>query len=171
MSERTTAFLGIGANLGDRAKTLHQAVVTLDAHDHIWVQGASSVYETGPVGVLDQPDFLNAVVQVETYLTARGLLDVLLAIELDFGRERLKKWGPRILDLDILLFGEAVIDEPSLRVPHPYLHVRGFVLNPLCDLIPKEKHPTLGCSFASLLDDVNDGAVHRVENLLLWDKQ
>jgi len=168
VSKKNTAFLGIGANLGDRAETLRLAVAKLNAHEQINVEAVSSVYETGPVGVLDQPDFLNAVVQVETSLTAQALLDALLETELFFGRKRLKKWGPRILDLDVLLFGEAVIDEPGLTVPHPYLHVRGFVLYPLCDLIAGEKHPVLGCSFASLLKEVDDGAVHRVENLSLW---
>jgi 2-amino-4-hydroxy-6-hydroxymethyldihydropteridine diphosphokinase len=168
VSEKTTAFLGIGANLGDRAETLRLAVDRLDTHKQIDVVAVSSVYETGPVGVLDQPDFLNAVVQVETSLTAQALLGVLLETELFFGRRRLKKWGPRILDLDVLLFGEAVIDEPGLTVPHPYLHVRGFVLHPLCDLVAEEKHPVLGCSFASLLNDVDDGAVHRVAHLSLW---
>lgn len=169
MSEKTTAYLGIGANLGDRAETLRLAVAKLDDHKQIAVEAVSSVYETGPVGVLDQPDFLNAVVQVETTLTAQGLLEVLLETELFFGRKRLKKWGPRILDLDVLLFGDAVIDEPGLTVPHPYLHVRGFVLYPLCDLISEGIHPVLGCSFASLLIEVDDGAVHRVEHLVLWN--
>ncbi|MBT3603094.1 MAG: 2-amino-4-hydroxy-6-hydroxymethyldihydropteridine diphosphokinase, partial [Candidatus Latescibacteria bacterium] len=83
-------------------------------------------------------------------------------------RKRIKKWGPRVLDLDILLYGLVLIDEPGLNVPHPYLHLRGFVLHPLCDLIPDAIHPTLERSFRSLLDEVDDGAVHRVDNLMLW---
>ena len=167
MSKKTTAYLGIGANLGDRIETLRLAVAKLNEHKQIDIGAVSSVYETGPVGVFDQPDFLNAVVQVETSLSAKALLDVLLETELFFGRKRLKKWGPRILDLDVLLFGDAVIDKPGLTVPHPYLHVRGFVLHPLCDLIKDGIHPVLGCSFAALLREVDDGAVHRVEHLLL----
>lgn len=167
MCKNTVAYLGIGANLGNREETLIQAVAQLNAHESLDVVAVSSVYETAPVGVLDQPHFLNAVVQVSTTLTARALLQVLLETERAFGRQRLKKWGPRILDLDILLFGQAIIDEAGLTVPHPYLHVRGFVLYPLCELIAQEKHPKLGHTFASLLDHVDD-EVHRVENLLLW---
>lgn len=169
MCESVTVFLGIGANLGEREKTLHQALVFLDNHDKIEVDRVSSVYETAPVGVLDQPHFLNAVARINTQLSARALLDVLLDTELYFGRKRIKKWGPRILDLDILLYDEAIVDEPNLKVPHPYLHERGFVLYPLCDLAPDGMHPILGQSFASLLKDVNDGAVTRVENLVLWE--
>lgn len=168
MCDNVTAWIGLGANLGDCADTMRQALLKLDDHPQIEVVSASGVYETAPVGVLDQPQFLNAVAQIETRLTARLLLDVLLKTELDFGRKRLKKWGPRILDLDILLFGDAVIDEPGLTVPHPYLPVRGFVLYPLCDLVPDAKHPILGRSFKDLLADVHDGAVLRVENLSLW---
>lgn len=170
MSEITRVFLGIGANLGDRAETLQQVVAKLDAHEDIFVTAVSSVYETEPVGVLDQPDFLNGVVAVETTLAARALLDVLLHIEKEFGRRRLKKWGPRLLDLDILLYGEAIMDQPGLTIPHPYLHVRGFVLEPLCELIPDKQHPVLACTFASLLNDVGDGSVHRVESIILWEK-
>jgi 2-amino-4-hydroxy-6-hydroxymethyldihydropteridine diphosphokinase len=162
------AYLGIGANLGDRAETLRQALVMLNDHDQIDVLAVSGVYETGPVGVLDQPDFLNATAEIETSLDGKALLDVLLETELHFGRKRIKKWGPRVLDLDILLYGLVLIDEPGLNVPHPYLHLRGFVLHPLCDLIPDAIHPTLERSFRSLLDEVDDGAVHRVDNLMLW---
>lgn len=169
MSNNVMAYLGIGANLGDRAETLRQALVLLDDDEHVGVKRVSSVYETGPVGVLDQPDFLNAAVEIETSLGASALLDLLLATESYFGRKRIKKWGPRVLDLDVLLYDQAVIDEPGLNVPHPYLHQRGFVLHPLCDLIPDKVHPILERPFVSLLQDVQDGAVHRVDHLLLWD--
>lgn len=168
MSEWATAFLGIGANLGDRADTLTQALVQLNALPDVCVVAASSVYETAPVGVLDQPDFLNAVVQVNTLLSPRALLEVLLATELQFGRKRLKKWGPRLLDLDILLYEDRVIDETGLAVPHPYLQERAFVLCPLCDLCAEAVHPVLKRSFADLLKDVDTQSVVRVEGLSLW---
>ena len=168
MSKSVDAFIGLGANVGAREETLRQALVSMNAHEDISVVGVSAVYETAPVGVLDQPHFLNAVAKIETSLTARALLDFLLRVELDFGRMRIKKWGPRILDLDILLYGDAVIDEPGLTVPHPYLSVRGFVLYPLCDLIADGKHPISNRCFKDLLKDVQDEVVHRVDHLLLW---
>lgn len=168
MSKWVMACIGLGANVGNREETLYNALGALHSHNCLEVGAVSSVYETAPVGVLDQPHFLNAVAQIETALTARALLDFLLKVELDFGRKRIKKWGPRILDLDILLYGDAVIDEPGLTVPHPYLSVRGFVLYPLCDLIAEAKHPISNRCFKDLLDDVHDGAVHRVDNFSLW---
>lgn len=137
------AFLGIGANLGDRVQTLKLAVCRLHAHADVVIVGASPVYESAPVGVMDQPVFLNAVLKIETRLSARLLLDLLLDVEQQFGRVRKKKWGPRTLDLDILLFGPSVIDEPGLQVPHPHMLERGFVMAPLCDLAPQCMHPVL----------------------------
>ena len=150
----TEAFIGIGANLGDPVKTLQDATRSL--LDEVDVVGASHLYRTAPVGYDDQPDFLNGVLQIRTLWDARVLLNHLLATELRFGRIREEKWGPRLLDLDVLLYGTAVIQEEGLRVPHPHLPERSFVLAPLCDLVPNALHPVLGRSFADLLRSLGD---------------
>ena len=169
----TEAFLGIGANLGDRAHTLRQAACRLHNTAGIQVVSASPVYASAPVGVTDQPDFLNAVLKIETQLTPRTLLDAMLAIEREFGRVRIKKWGPRTLDLDMLTFGDAIIDEPGLQVPHPHLHKRGFVLAPLCDLFPQGMHPVLAQSFCELAQAIDLATgLHQVPNIdLLADEE
>lgn len=160
-------YIGIGANLGDREKTLQEAVRVLNAHPEIAVVAASAVYETAPVGVIDQPDFLNAVLQIRTRLSARKLLCCLLAVERQFGRTRRTRWGPRTLDLDILLYGDAVIHQPGLCVPHPHLHERAFVLIPLCDLDPHLKHPISRQSMRVLAASVCDSSVRKIEGLNL----
>ena len=133
----TRAYVGLGANLGDREQTLRAAVDALGAEDGIGVVAVSTLRETEPVGVGDQPPFLNGAVGVETSLGARELLDRLLAVEQRFGRVRVPgEHGPRTLDLDLLLYGDEAIDEPGLTVPHPRLHERRFVLEPLAELAP-----------------------------------
>ena len=165
-------YIGIGANLGDRKKTLQDATGILNAKPEIAVIAASAVYETAPIGVVDQPYFLNAVLQVHTNLSARNLLNYLLAIERKFGRQRETRWGPRTLDLDILLYGDAIINQPGLQVPHPYLHERAFVLVPLCDLNPDLKHPVLGQSIQFLTDALGlDLSVRKIEGLNLIMKK
>ena len=130
------AYVGLGANLGDRERTLRAAVETLAANPLIEVVAVSSLRETDPVGpVTDQPRFLNGAAGLETSLPPRELLDVLLRTEAAFGRTRQgPPGGPRTLDLDLLLYGDEVIDEPGLQVPHPRLHERPFVLEPLREL-------------------------------------
>jgi 2-amino-4-hydroxy-6-hydroxymethyldihydropteridine diphosphokinase len=133
----TRAYVGLGANLGDRERTLRAAVEALAAEEGIEVVAVSTLRETEPVGVGEQPPFLNGAVELETTLTARELLDRLLAVEQGFGRVRIRgEHGPRTLDLDLLLYGDEVIDEPGLTVPHPRLHERRFVLEPLAELAP-----------------------------------
>ena len=133
----TRAYVGLGANLGDRERTLHDTVDALGAEDGIEVIAVSTLRETDPVGVGDQPRFVNGVVALDTTLAARELLDRLLAIEQRFGRVRvLGEHGPRTLDLDLLLYGDEELDEPGLTVPHPRLHERRFVLEPLAELAP-----------------------------------
>lgn len=161
-------YIGIGANLGDREKTLQKATGILNAKPEIAVVAASAVYETAPIGVTDQPYFLNAVLQVHTSLSARSLLNCLLAIERKFGRIRETRWGPRTLDLDILLYGDAIINQPGLQVPHLHLHERAFVLVPLCDLKPDLKHPVLGQSIQFLTESLDmDLSVRKIEGLNL----
>ena len=126
----TLAAVGLGANLGAAACTLEQAFAELGRLPRSRLLRASRLYRTRAWGRTDQPDFINAVALVETELAAPDLLQALLAIERGFGRERPagERWGPRTLDLDLLLFGDAVIDQPGLRVPHPHLHERAFAL-------------------------------------------
>jgi 2-amino-4-hydroxy-6-hydroxymethyldihydropteridine diphosphokinase len=135
----TAAYVGLGANLGDREETIRAAVAELPD-----VVAVSPLRETDPVGVTDQPQFLNGVAALETELAPRELLDVLLAVERRLGRERRERWGPRTIDLDLLLYGDEVIDEDGLKIPHPRLHERRFVLEPLADLAPQLVVPGLG---------------------------
>jgi 2-amino-4-hydroxy-6-hydroxymethyldihydropteridine diphosphokinase len=140
----TTAYVGLGANIGPREVTLLRAVDLLAEADGVDVVGVSQLRETEPVGVVDQPRFLNGVVQVETSLSPRALLDLLLEIEASLGRVRGERWGPRTIDLDLLVYGSERVDEPGLRVPHPHLHERAFVLEPLAELAPELGVPGLG---------------------------
>jgi 2-amino-4-hydroxy-6-hydroxymethyldihydropteridine diphosphokinase len=129
-------FVGLGSNLGDRERNLREAVERLRK---IGVVRLSTLRDTDPVGVADQPNFLNAVAELSSELPARELLDRLLEIERELGRDRGKeeRWGPRTIDLDLLLYGDQVIDEPGLTVPHPHLAERRFVLEPLHELAPE----------------------------------
>ena len=129
-------FVGLGSNLGDRERNLREAVERLRK---IGVVRLSTLRDTDPVGVADQPNFLNAVAELSSELPARELLDRLLEIERELGRDRGKeeRWGPRTIDLDLLLYGDEVIDEPGLTVPHPHLAERRFVLEPLHELAPE----------------------------------
>ena len=142
------ACIGLGANLGDAADTLREAVEALDHREGITVREVSRFYRTPAWGREDQPDFINAVALLETSLTPRALLERLLAVETEFGRHRPdgERWGPRTLDLDLLLYGDAVIDEPGLRVPHPHLHERAFALVPLLDVLPEARIPGYGAA-------------------------
>ncbi len=140
----TRAYVGLGANLGPREVTLLRAVDLLAAEDGIEVLELSELRETAPVGVVDQPEFLNAALAIETSLAPRELLDVLLRVERELGRVREERWGPRTIDLDLLVYGDETVDEPGLRVPHPRLHERRFALEPLAELEPELQIPGLG---------------------------
>jgi 2-amino-4-hydroxy-6-hydroxymethyldihydropteridine diphosphokinase len=151
----TRAYVGLGANLGDRERTLRAAVDALAAEDGIEVVAVSTLRATDPVGVGDQPRFLNGAAELETTLAARELLDRLLAVEQRFGRVRVPgEHGPRTLDLDLLLYGDEELDEPGLTVPHPRLHERMFVLEPLAELAPGLVVPGRG-EVESLLSGVH----------------
>ena len=146
MKTMVQACNGLGANLGDASGTLRQAVIALGQREDVAVRRMSRCYRTPAWGREDQPDFVNAVALLETRLSPRALLDLLLAVEADFGRHRIdgERWGPRTLDLDLLLYGDAVIDEPGLRVPHPHLHERAFALVPLLEVMPDARIPGYG---------------------------
>lgn len=138
MSEVRRAFVGYGGNLGDVEITLAEALWAIDGLPQTSIRAQSALYRTKPWGQTDQPDFLNGVVELQTRMTPRVLLEHLLAIEERFGRVRAneERWGPRTLDLDLLVFGDEVIDEPGLHVPHPRLRERAFVLVPLAEIAP-----------------------------------
>ena len=142
----TTAFVGIGSNLGEPERQIAAALEQLAAEDGIELVAVSTLRETEPVGYLDQPNFLNGAAQLETALPPRELLERLLAIEGLLGRVRGEgpRFGPRTIDLDLLLYGEQTIDEPGLTVPHPRLRERRFVLEPLAELAPALDIPGLG---------------------------
>ena len=140
----TVAYVGLGANLGAREETLRRALGLLAEADGVSVLAVSQLRETEPVGVVDQPPFLNGAVALETTRTARELLDLLLAIEASLGRIREERWGPRTIDLDLLVYGDEVVDEPGLRVPHPHLDERRFALEPLAELAPELEVPGRG---------------------------
>jgi 2-amino-4-hydroxy-6-hydroxymethyldihydropteridine diphosphokinase len=139
------AYIGLGANLGQKEVTILRAVDELASVDGIEVLELSRLRETEPVGVVDQPPFLNAAVALETTLSPWELLDAMLRIEQDLGRIRDDtRWGPRTLDLDLLVFADEVVDEEGLRVPHPRLHERRFALEPLAELEPDLEIPGRG---------------------------
>ena len=152
MSIGTIALVGLGGNLGDAAATLRQAFQELDALPSTRLLRGSRLYRSRAWGRTDQPDFINAVAMLETTLGARELLDAMLGIEHGAGRERHadERWGPRTLDLDLLLYGDAVMDEPGLHVPHPHLHERAFALVPLVEIAPDAMIPGIGAARAAL---------------------
>lgn len=132
----STAYLGLGGNLGDRRHYLSAAVLALNSEAGLRVEKISSVYETAPVGVVDQPDFYNLVVEVATTLTAHELLARCLAIEKKLGRVRLERWGPRTIDLDVLWYDNVTLNDGDLTLPHPRMKERAFVLVPLAEIAP-----------------------------------
>jgi 2-amino-4-hydroxy-6-hydroxymethyldihydropteridine diphosphokinase len=147
-AQAVVAYVGLGANLGDAASTLREAFARIDALPRTRLTACSRLYRTAAWGVRDQPDFVNAVAELRTGLSAHELLWALLAIERGFGRLRAAdgsdRWGPRVLDLDVLLYGDARIDTDGLCVPHPQMHRRGFVLVPLREIAPDAMVPGLG---------------------------
>jgi len=138
------AWVGLGGNVGDAVATVRAAIEALSRLPGTRLLRTSRLYRTPAWGIRDQPDFINAVALLETSLGPRALLEHLLEIERAFGRERRERWGPRILDLDLLLQGDQVIDEPGLHVPHPHLHERAFALLPLLDVSPDIVIPLQG---------------------------
>lgn len=143
------AYIALGTNLGDKEKNLKQALLFL-MQQGIEVIKVSSFMLTEPYGVLDQPKFLNAVCEVNTYLEPCALLRTLLAIEQAMGRVRLRRWGERNIDLDLLLYENVIMNTPSLRLPHPDMQNRDFVLLPLAEISPQLMHPVLNKSMKQL---------------------
>jgi 2-amino-4-hydroxy-6-hydroxymethyldihydropteridine diphosphokinase len=162
------AYVALGSNLGEREALLRAAIEQIAQMPETRLGRISSLYDTAPVGELDQPNFLNAVVQLETALTARQLLWNLLLIERRLGRVRhvARRYGPRTIDLDLVLFGDQVIDTPDLKLPHPEYHRRAFVLVPLAEIEPRLVHPLLGLTAEELLAQIEERpAVRRMSRL------
>ncbi len=149
------AYIALGANLGDRRANIEAAVERLRATDGVLVTKVSPPMENPAVGgPADSPPFLNAVAEIQTTLPPRELLDRLLQIEKDLGRTRREKWGPRAIDLDLILYGDQIIAERDLHVPHPLMHERRFVLEPLAQIAPHALHPERKRTAAQMLDDL-----------------
>lgn len=157
-----TAYLALGANIGDREASLREAVRRL-RESGCKVTAASSLYLTRPVGVLDQPDFLNAVIRVQTTLTPHGLLKLCVSIEETLGRERTIRWGPRVIDIDILIYEGIALDDPELVLPHPRMIERAFVLVPLAEIAP-ELEVAEGLSARQAADRVDRSGVELAGN-------
>lgn len=170
MIEPVRVFAGIGGNVGDSARTLKAAVSRIERESGVRITAASPVYRNPPVGPQDQPDYLNAVVELEVQLSPQDLLSRFLAIEAEFGRVRVIRWGPRTLDLDILTYGDRVVDEPGLTIPHPHMHERSFVLVPLADLNPHAVHPVLNRRYCDMAEHVGREGLDRVDVSLLSAK-
>ena len=158
--ETVKAYLGLGTNLGERRKNLERAAELLfrspaEPVSNLQSLRSSSVYETAPWGYANQPDFLNCVLEVEAGLASDQLLDITQGVEREMGREWSLRYGPRVIDVDILFYGAIIVEQANLQIPHPRLHQRAFVLAPLTELAPELTHPVLGLTAQELTDKVD----------------
>ncbi|MBW3114738.1 MULTISPECIES: 2-amino-4-hydroxy-6-hydroxymethyldihydropteridine diphosphokinase [Bacillaceae] len=158
-----TAYISLGSNMGDRESYLEKAINILGSHGKIEVTKRSSMYETDPVGFTEQDQFLNMVIEIRTSLSPETLLHQCLQVEIDLGREREFKWGPRIIDLDILLYNRLMVESEDLLIPHPRMQERAFVLIPLLEVAPRIEHPSINAPFVEFLDEIPDR-----EGVRLW---
>jgi 2-amino-4-hydroxy-6-hydroxymethyldihydropteridine diphosphokinase len=151
-------FLLLGSNLGDRHLFLNEAIEYIN-NDIAPVLVISSIYETQSWGKTDAPDYLNQVISLQTGLSAREVLDKALHIEAILGRQREERWGSRTIDIDILFYGQAIIDEPGLQIPHPQLHNRRFTLAPLAEIAPAFVHPVLNKNILEIKSELKDNLI------------
>jgi 2-amino-4-hydroxy-6-hydroxymethyldihydropteridine diphosphokinase len=149
-------YIGIGSNLGDPIENCLRGIDYIASKDGVTLLKASSFYRTEPVGIEEQPWFINAVIQVKTLISPEIFLGIIQEIETSMGRKRKIRWAPRVIDLDILIFGELIIERDDLIVPHPLLHERRFVLEPLYEIAPNLIHPSLGVPIKALLEGLKD---------------
>jgi len=159
-TEHMLSAIALGSNLGDSLVILESALKNLDQTFGITVKAKSSWYQTAPVGP-PQPDYLNGCAILEVQLTPEELLETLLGIERQFGRVRLEHWGPRTLDLDLLLFDQLILESPTLQIPHPRMTQRDFVLRPLAEIAPHWIEPVSGMAIAQLLEQLNSAEGNR----------
>jgi len=160
---RATAYVGVGSNLAVPRAQVDRALRRLAGLPHSRLLRSSRLYRSAPWGVLDQPDFVNAVAAIETGLSPQALMQALLGIERDAGRDRgSDRWGPRILDLDLLLYGALTLAEPGLQLPHPHLHERAFVLLPLAEIAPHLDVPGRG-PISALLANIDTTGCHLID--------
>jgi 2-amino-4-hydroxy-6-hydroxymethyldihydropteridine diphosphokinase len=155
----TLSYLSLGSNVGAREKHLDGAIARLHAHGR--VVSVSSLYETEPIEFTNQAWFLNCAMALETTETPEQLMASILRIEQEMGRQRIENKGPRTIDIDILLFGDAILDTPALTVPHPAMHRRRFVLQPLAEIAPETRHPLLKKTIRELLEGLPEGQTVR----------
>lgn len=156
---QTDAYIAIGSNQGDRELYLLRAIALIGNLSGCKITTISSFYDTSPVGDCNQPSFYNAAIKVSTSLAPEKLLTSLLQIEKELGRIRTKRWGQRTIDLDILLYDDLILDNAELTIPHPLLHERRFVLEPLCEIAPDILHPKLAVTISELLKKLNSDEV------------
>ncbi|MBY0425562.1 MAG: 2-amino-4-hydroxy-6-hydroxymethyldihydropteridine diphosphokinase [Cytophagales bacterium] len=154
-NNENTAYLLLGSNLGERISLIKNAALALEDHG-LQIQKSSKVYETEPWGLADQNSFLNQVIKIKTSKSAQELLDTVLGIEKNLGRERIQKWGSRTMDIDILYFNDSIISLENLTVPHPQIEYRRFTLIPLCEIAPDFLHPVFAKSNRELLRNCDD---------------
>ena len=160
-----TAYIGLGSNVGDSLQTLGLALAQVSRLDGICLIATSGAWETTPVGPVEQDNYLNAAAALHSEVAPRELLNLLLEIERHHGRERFLRWGPRTLDLDILLYGDLRLEEPGLSIPHPWLSRRRFVLEPLLEIAPKLIHPVQRKPLSDSLDELRRQPEERVRRV------
>ncbi|MFG6497530.1 2-amino-4-hydroxy-6-hydroxymethyldihydropteridine diphosphokinase [Fictibacillus sp. UD] len=165
MANNHIAYLSVGSNMGDREQLLTKAISLLEEYSEISIESVSSIYETDPVGVTDQPLFLNLALKLKTSLSPQGLLSKLQEVEMKLDRKRVQKWGPRTIDLDILLYNSVSIQTEVLTIPHPRMLERAFVLIPLREIAPDDVYPEKTISLHQVLCEQRDK-----EGVRIWKK-
>lgn len=165
MEQMNTAFLSVGSNMGDREGLLKKSIELLGSYPEVLIESVSSIYETDPVGFTDQPLFLNLAIKLKTSLSPQALLSKMQQVENDLDRKRVQKWGPRTIDLDILLYNSVSIQTEDLEIPHPRMLERAFVLIPLSEIAPDDVYPDKTISLHQVLCEQRDK-----EGVRIWKK-